>query len=172
MKMYSLFAAMALCTGSAVAQGQLSSGIDKANMDLTADPGKDFFQYAAGGWMKSHPLTAEYSRFAQFDALQEVNREQIKVLVEELAQGKHAQGTLEQKIGGLYRLAMDEKRLNDEGFAPIRPLLEKIGAVKTQKEFQYCMAELKRKGIGSFFSVYCGADMKNSKMNLMQDSQG
>ena len=172
MKMYSLFAAMALCTGSAVAQGQLSSGIDKANMDLTADPGKDFFQYAAGGWMKSHPLTAEYSRFAQFDALQEVNREQIKVLVEELAQGQHAQGTLEQKIGGLYCLAMDEKRLNDEGFAPIRPLLEKIGAVKTQKEFQYCMAELKRKGIGSFFSVYCGADMKNSKMNLMQVSQG
>ena len=34
MKMYSLFAAMALCTGSAVAQGQLSSGIDKANIEF------------------------------------------------------------------------------------------------------------------------------------------
>ena len=30
-------------------QDKLSSGIDKANMDLNAKPGTDFYQYATGG---------------------------------------------------------------------------------------------------------------------------
>ena len=40
----------------------LSSGLDKSDMDLTVSPGTDFYEYAAGGWAKKHPLTAEYSR--------------------------------------------------------------------------------------------------------------
>ena len=55
--------ALALATTSAWAQqNELSSGIDKANMDLTANPGVDFYQYATGGWTAAHPLTPEYAR--------------------------------------------------------------------------------------------------------------
>ena len=54
-------------TATMAAQSPLPSGLDKNNMNLSAKPGTDFFEYAGGGWMKAHPLTAEYARYAQFD---------------------------------------------------------------------------------------------------------
>ena len=49
--------AMAACnTGK---NGGQTMGIDLANLDTTAQPGTDFYQYACGGWMKNHPLTDE-----------------------------------------------------------------------------------------------------------------
>ena len=38
-------------------------GISLADMDLTTAPGVDFYQYANGGWIASHPLKPEYARF-------------------------------------------------------------------------------------------------------------
>lgn len=117
----------AMVAGSALAQkDNLSSGIDKANMDVTVKPGTDFYQYATGGWTAAHPLTPEYSRYAQFDALAENNRRQLRELIEELAASKHPQGSLEQKIGSLYRLAMDSVRRNEEDFSPIKEILAEV----------------------------------------------
>ena len=33
----------------------LSSGIDLKNLDRSVRPGDDFYHFAAGGWLKSHP---------------------------------------------------------------------------------------------------------------------
>ena len=35
----------------------------RANMDLSADPGVDFFQYANGGWLKRNAIPASESRW-------------------------------------------------------------------------------------------------------------
>lgn len=166
--------ALALAASSAWAQQQdnLSSGIDKANMDLTAKPGTDFYQYATGGWTAAHPLTPEYSRYAQFDALAENNRKQLRELIEEMAAKQHKQGTLEQKIGSLYRLAMDSVRRNKEDYAPIKALLDEVQALNSRKAVQYEMAKLQSMGIPNFFSFGCDADLKDAKWNLMQVYQG
>ena len=68
------------------------AGIRIENLDKTADPAVDFYQYACGGWMKTHPLTGEYSRFGSFDMLSENNREQLKALIEEIAGRKNERG--------------------------------------------------------------------------------
>lgn len=166
--------ALALAASSAWAQQQdnLSSGIDKVNMDLTAKPGTDFYQYATGGWTAAHPLTPEYSRYAQFDALAENNRKQLRELIEEMAAKQHKQGTLEQKIGSLYRLAMDSVRRNKEDYAPIKALLDEVQALNSRKAVQYEMAKLQSMGIPNFFSFGCDADLKDAKWNLMQVYQG
>ena len=165
--------ALVLAASSAWAQqDNLSSGIDKANMDLTAKPGTDFYQYATGGWTAAHPLTPEYSRYAQFDALAENNRKQLRELIEEMAAKQHKQGTLEQKIGSLYRLAMDSVRRNKEDYAPIKALLDEVQALNSRKAVQYEMAKLQSMGIPNFFSFGCDADLKDAKWNLMQVYQG
>lgn len=169
-----LLPTFAMVMGNAFAQqgDMLSSGLDKANMDLTAKPGTDFYQYATGGWQKAHPLTAEYSRYAQFDALAENNRKQLNELIEQMAQCKHKQGSLEQKIGTYYRLAMDSVRRNKEDYAPIQSLLNEVQAINSRKGLQYEMARLQSLGISNFFHFGCDADLKDAKWNLMQINQG
>lgn len=148
------------------------SGIDLTNLDTTAVQGADFYQYACGGWMKKHPLTNEYSRFGSFDMLAENNREQLKGLIVEIAAGQNAQGTIGQKIGDIYKLAMDSVKLNADGVTPIQADLEKIASVKDKSEIVPLMAELAHSGVFPYFSFYVGADIMDSKSNLFQLYQG
>ena len=150
----------------------MTSGIDLTNLDTTAVQGADFYQYACGGWMKKHPLTNEYSRFGSFDMLAENNREQLKGLIVEIAAGQNAQGTIGQKIGDIYKLAMDSVKLNADGVTPIQADLEKIASVKDKSEIVPMRVELANSGVFPYFSFYVGADIMDSKSNLFQLYQG
>ena len=149
-----------------------TGGIDVANLDRSVAPNADFYQFACGGWMKAHPLTDEYGRFGSFDQLAENNRTQLKGLIEELAARESEAGSVAQKIGHLYNMAMDSVKLNADGCAPIRPMLERIAAVKDAKEMLVLVAEMTKQGFGPYFSVYIGPDDMNSSMNLLQTYQG
>ena len=151
----------------------LTSGIDLANLDTMAMPGTSFYQYACGGWVAAHPLTDEYSRFGTFDMLRENSREQLKTLIAELAVKKdNAPGSAAQKVGDLYNIAMDSVKLNQEGVAPIKAELEAIDALQDKGEIYTYIAEIQKKGINPYFSLYIGADDMNSSMNLVQTYQG
>ena len=149
-----------------------TGGIDMANLDTTVSPDADFYQFACGGWMKAHPLTDEYGRFGSFDLLAENNREQLKGLIEEMAGQKADAGTITQKIGSLYNMAMDSSKLNVDGWKPIAPQLARITDVKDRKELSKLIAEMTRQGFQPYFGVYIGADDMNSSMNLLQTYQG
>ena len=61
-------------TGMAQAQS-LTSDIDKANVNPAVKPGEDFYQYAAGGWLKAHPLDAVHPMNGSFTDLEELNND-------------------------------------------------------------------------------------------------
>ena len=164
--------AMAALTTVACTNKSMESGIRPENLDTTAIAGDDFYQYACGGWMKNHPLTGEYSRFGTFDKLAEDNREQLRTLIADIAAQEHAAGTVAQKIGDLYNMAMDSTTRNERGYEPIRPVMERIAALKSNSEVMPLVAEMSRQGMGKFFSVYIDADIMNSKQNLVQIYQG
>lgn len=162
----------ALTTVACTNNKTMESGIKLENLDTTAVAGDDFFRYACGGWMDSHPLTDEYSRFGSFDKLAEDNREQLRTLITGIAEAENAPGTVAQKIGDLYNMAMDSTARNERGVEPIRPVLERIAALKSNKEVMPLVAELSRQGMGSFFGLYIDADIMDSKQNLVQLYQG
>lgn len=149
----------------------LTPGIQLANLDTTALPGTDFYQYACGGWMKNNPLTAEYARFGSFDQLAENNRVQLHGLIEELASTSHEAGTIAQKVGDLYNIAMDSVKLNGDGAVPIKAELDKLAAIKDKKELYPVMAEMQTRGMTPFFAIYVNADDMNSSMNIVHTYQ-
>ena len=172
MKKRTLIAACLLAAMSANAQRQVS-GIDKKNMNLNVKPGTDFYQYAAGGWLKSHPLDAEHTNNGAFTDLYEENQKRIQELILEYASKPQKKGTLEQKIGTFYNMLMDSVRLNREGWEPLKPTLARIAAVKSNKEYQLVTAELDRRGEGTMmFGIGVGADMRNASMNIVAIGQG
>ena len=173
---YLTAAAMALavlssCGGQKEARN--TSGIDLANMDTTVSAGQDFFRYACGGWNDAHPLTAEYSRYGTFDQLAENNQKQLRELIEGLASQQNEAGTVAQKIGDLYNIAMDSVARNEQGFAPVKSMLDKIAALTDKSQIIPMSVEMRRfQGIGTYFNYYVYADPKNSALNIFQMGQG
>lgn len=173
MKVKVLFAALLLSSTTAFAQQNLSSGIDKNNMDLSVKPGNDFFRYAAGNWMATHPLDAEHTENGAFTDLSEETQKRIQGLIMEYANAPQSKGSLGQKIGSLYNLMMDSVRLNKEGYTPIKPTLDRINAIKSRAEYQVVTAQLDLLGAGTqMYGVYVDADQKDAANNLVCVSQG
>lgn len=131
----------------------MNAGLNFANMDTSVKPGTDFYEYACGGWMKTHPLTGEYARFGSFDMLADNNLVQLKDLVTELSNKKNPYGTVAQKISDLYSLAMDSVLLNKEGMKPIKSDMARISAVKNKKQLFSLATELYKEG-SQAFGVY------------------
>ena len=173
MKKKTFLLVLLLCATGAFAQGNLSSGIDLKNLDTSVKPGDDFYHYAAGGWLKSHPLDAEHVQNGAFTDLYEQSQKRIQDIILDFASKPQKQGTLGQKIGSLYNLLMDSVRLNREGWRPIKPTLDKIAAIKNRKEYQLVCAQLDRNGESTMmFGIGAGADQKDSEWNLVAVGQG
>ncbi len=163
---------MALAATGAFAQG-LKSGIDLKNLDTSVRPGDNFYQYAAGGWLKSHPLDAEHSDNGAFTDLEELNQTRIKELILQYAGTPQTKGSLGQKIGTLYNLMMDSVRLNREGWSPLKPTLDRIAAIRDRREYQLVTAQLDRNGESTMmYGLGCGSDMRNADWNLVSVGQG
>lgn len=146
---------------------QLSAGIKAENMDLSARPGDDFYQYACGGWMKNNPLPAAYSRYGSFDMVGEAVNKQINDILSNLTEGSYANGTVEQKVRDLYLLAMDSVRRNNDGLAPIKPYLAQLEAVKTLPDLQKWVLQQVPYGMDYVYGTYFGADEKDSRNNIL-----
>ncbi len=172
MKTKLIFAALAFVATTGFAQTQ-TSGIDPANLDTSVKPGNDFYHYAAGGWLKAHPLDAEHSDNGAFTDLYEQNQKRIQDIIMQYASTPQPKGSLGQKIGTLYNLMMDSVRLNREGWTPIKPNLDRIKAIKDRKEYQIVCAQLDRNGEGTMmFGLGTGSDMRNADWNLVSLGQG
>lgn len=164
-----IMAALAGCNSN----GKLGSGIDLKNMDTTVAPGEDFFTYTGGGWMAANPLKPEYSRFGQFDLLHETNEQQLKNMFEEYAGTEQEKGSLGDKIGIIYRQAMDSVKRNKDGWEPIRKDLERVRNISTREDYVKTIASMAKRGVNcAMFAIYCDADLTDASQNLVQTYQG
>ena len=145
-----------------------TTGIPLSNLDTTAVPQNDFYQYACGGWMAANPLTPEYSRFGSFDKLALNNLEQVNGLIQEIAGEKHEPGSVGQKIGDIYNLCLDTTRRNSEGIAAVEHTLQEIQAIESREELSKLLGAAMEYGL---FAMYVDADAMNSSMNIMNEYQ-
>ena len=175
MKKTALFFIACTLMTTACTKQQQTTGIDLNNLDLTAVPQNDFYQFACGGWMEHNPLTAEYSRFGSFDKLGLQNLEQVNGLIQEIAEkvesGKSnvERGSIEQKIGDLYNLSMDTARRDQEGIAAVLPTLAEIEAIESRDELSQALGAALDY---SLWAMYVDADAMNSSMNILNSYQG
>jgi len=174
MKIKTIIAAATLTLLAAPIGAQnLKSGIDKSNLDTSTKPGDNFYQYAAGGWLKAHPLDAQHPMNGAFVDLEEQNNDRIRTVVESYANTPQKQGTVGQKIGDLYSLYMDTTRLNREGYNPIKPILKQISNIQNRKQFAKAMVDLSVRGYGTMmFGFGLDLDSKDSNRYLVSISQG
>ena len=153
--------------------GQKPKVIDPKNMDLSVKPSEDFYQYANGNWIKSHPIPDEYSRYGAFESLAEENYKKLRGILESAAADQNAeQGSIEQKIGDFYRSGMDTVKIEELGISPILPEFEKIDALTTTDDLIKQIAYMHTHNIFPAFEMGSGQDLENSEMVILHMAQG
>ena len=165
--MKKLLTVMALATMTLTSSAQLRSGIDLKDLNTSVRPADDFYEYACGGWMKANPLPPAYSRYGSFDRLAEDNNKRINGILKELLENSYPQGSVEQKLSDLYKLAMDSARREKEGVTPLMGELKTLENAKNKEQLFNVQLAMMPYGESEFFSAYIGADDKNASENIL-----
>ena len=168
MLIFSLVAILSSCNQQEAEQG----AIKKNDMDLSVDPGTDFYQYAVGGWMKNNPLPASESRYGAFDELAKSTDKKVKALLKELSEKEQTPGSVADKIGRYYSAGMDIDKINEQGMKPLKKYLDQIEAVNSTEDVQNLIVFFHKHYIRSLFGFYGGADRKNSEFVIVNIGQG
>ena len=162
------------CTDSddnSTEQEPQTSGIDMSDLDTSVRPGDDFYQYACGGWIKNNPLPATYSRYGKVEKLLANNQERIKAILEDLQTGSFADGSTEQKLADLYRLAMDSQRRNQQGVEPLMGIIRQMEQAATVEQLFQIQLQLVPENFYVFLAAYFAADEKNATQNILRVKQ-
>ena len=156
-------ATMALVATGCHKKVELTSGIDLNNLDTTVSPVDDFYQYACGGWMASHPLDAEHSRYGSFDFLAEENQKQLRSIIDSVSAQDNKKGSIADKIATLYNIGMDSVRLQQQGAEPLKPYLEEINALSSRADIWAEILKMHHRGNHVLFGVFGEADKDDAK---------
>jgi predicted metalloendopeptidase len=149
-----------------------AQSVDVSAMDKKADPCVDFYQYACGGWIASHPLPADRSRFGRFAELQDRN-EKVELEILRAASAPSAnRSPIEQKIGDHFASCMDTAAINKRGLAPLKAELDRIEAIADGDDVAAEVARLHRAGVSALFSFGARSDPKDSDRTIAGLSQG
>ncbi len=145
-----------------------TKAFDPANMNLSAKPGDDFYEYVDGAWIKNHPVPSDKPRYGEFVIVGDKTDERVRELVEEAANNTTAEkGSIEQKIGEFYRVGLDNATLDRQGISSLKEELIRIDNISTISDVQNDSAHLTSYYIiDPFFSFYADADPKNTKMMM------
>jgi putative endopeptidase len=109
-------------------------GFDVAGMDRSVAPGDDFYAYANGGWMKATEIPADRGSYNTFAVLNDLATERTRAILDESVKAQAPEGSNTRKIGDFYASFMDEAAIEAAGAAPLKPELDRIGAIRTRAD--------------------------------------
>lgn len=163
------------CTTDIDTSPQEIEGVQAINpdfMDLSVKPGDDFYQYANGTWLASHPVPESFGRYGAFTELWLTNNEQVQAIVSDPSLLDAPRGSVQRKIADFYASGMDTLQLETLGLEPIQPILDRIAAAENRAEVLDLVPLLHASRVGVFFNVYADQDEKDSEAIIAQLAQG
>ena len=144
------------------AQPAAQRGVQPGDIDRTADPCTDFFQFANGKWRAENPIPPSMVRWSRRWQAGEAAKEQLKEILDDVSKRiDWPHGSVEQLIGDYYGSCMDEARINKLGIAPAKPMLAEIDVMKTPADLQRMIRRLHQLSIFSPFGLTSTPDNHN-----------
>jgi putative endopeptidase len=142
-------------------------GLDRRNMDLTANPCVDFYQYANGSWQKNNPIPADQSGWGLGSEVRERNYLLLREILDESAAAKAAAGTNKQKVGDFWHTAMDTATIEKQGAAPLAADLAAIAKLATPEDVAAYTRAQQVTGDSNLFGLGVLPDLKDSSRYMV-----
>jgi endothelin-converting enzyme/putative endopeptidase len=93
---------------SAASAAAPQRGVEAGDLDRSADPCGDFFQFANGNWRAANPIPQSMQRWSRRWQAGEANKDQLRSILEELSRREWPVGSVEQLVSDHYASCMDE----------------------------------------------------------------
>jgi putative endopeptidase len=135
-----------------------ASGLDLSGMDRRVRAGDDFFRFMNGGWLDRTIIPADRSSVGIDQQLEDTAQDVIRAILD--AHVGPEQTDLA-KAQSLYRLYLDEDKLNALGASPVAGTLAAIRAVSTPEALAAFMGATHRALGGSLFQLSIRPDLRN-----------
>ncbi len=143
------------------------------NIDTTVSPGADFFSFANGAWLKTHPIPPAESSWGIGKLVDEDLYAKLRTISEQAAANKKAAADSdERKVGDFWETAMDEELADRLGITPLQADLAHIDAIKDRNGILNVAFELQRQNLQPFFSFGIAQDEKASDVMAVYIMQG
>jgi len=152
---------------------EAGSGLDLRDLDRTADPAKDFYRFANGGWLARNPVPADESSWGVFHEVEQKNLAVLRALLEEA--GTKPADDLHRKLGDFYATGMDEAAIEARGTQPLAEPLAAIDALADLSALPRLLARLHSLGTSALFGTVVLPDFADATRNLLwivQDGMG
>jgi putative endopeptidase len=164
------FAVAALLLSASMARADCGpiSGIQTADMDKTARPQDDLFQYANGTWLKNVPIPPDRAAYGVDSMMTEHSLLQQRDLIEAVQTSSDPEA---RKVSDLYSSYMNEAQVERLGIKPLRAELQLAAGIRRASDIGPLMGYLDRIGIAAPLAAIVRPDSKHSAQYALWISQ-
>nr|CAD7439516.1 unnamed protein product [Timema bartmani] len=146
------------------------------SVNKEVNPCEDFYEFACGGWIKSHPVPETQSSWDQFWSLREALLLDLRELLEE--PGSEDEINPVKQARALYRTCLDQDKLEVLGVEPMMEVMKRLkvspGPPRARKpsedkfDWVYTAGRAQRVlGLNMLFGFWVSQDIRNTSRNLM-----
>lgn len=158
--------------GLSYATAPLKSGVDLAGLDRSANPKHDFYQFVNGNWIKNAKIPEDQALSGAMAEVGDHATKQITDIIKDLASTPQPAASSTQKVADFYKSYMDTQTVEQLGISPLADDLQRIEAIKTQKDLASYFAYAEQMGLNLPFSLNIHHDTKSSTSVLLFLGQG
>ncbi|MET4572129.1 putative endopeptidase [Stenotrophomonas rhizophila] len=146
--------------------------LNSADLDPAIAACTDLNGFVNSSWLKANPVPNDQTTWGSFEILRERSLEVQHALVQQAAASQAKAGSVEAKIGDIWKTGSDEAKIEAAGIAPLQPQLDKIAALNDTAAITQYLRDSQAQGQGVLFSLSANADYKDSANVIAYVGQG
>ncbi|WP_049441648.1 M13 family metallopeptidase, partial [Stenotrophomonas maltophilia] len=146
--------------------------LNSADLDPAISACTDLNGFVNSKWLKANPVPGDQTTWGSFEILRERSLEVQHALVQQAAASQAKAGSVEAKIGDIWKTGNDEAKIESAGLAPLQPQLDKITALNDTAAITQYLRDSQAEGKGVLFSLFANADYKDSANVIAYVGQG